>query len=98
MQTGESCPMLAVGRSRQGRVNLYALPPCERADERVFGMGNPAADLMFVGEGPGEQEDLQGLPSSGAPGSSWTGWYWKRWAHKQDFYIANTVKCARRQP
>ena len=34
----------------------------------VFGMGNPKAGLMFVGEGPGEQEDLQGLPFVGRSG------------------------------
>ena len=34
----------------------------------VFGMGNPSADLMFVGEGPGEQEDRQGLPFVGRSG------------------------------
>ena len=34
----------------------------------VFGTGDPEADLMFVGEGPGEQEDLQGLPFVGRSG------------------------------
>jgi len=40
-----------------------ACTKCPLASTRtqvVFGVGNPAADLMFVGEGPGEQEDLQG--------------------------------------
>ena len=36
----------------------------------VFGVGNPQADLMFVGEAPGADEDIQGSRSSAAPGSS----------------------------
>ncbi len=38
---------------------------CKGRTNVVFGMGNPAADLMFVGEGPGRDEDLQGLPFVG---------------------------------
>jgi DNA polymerase len=60
----------------------------------VFGMGNPAADLMFVGEGPGEQEDLQGLPFVGRSGQLLDRLVLEEMGlTRQDFYIANTVKC-----
>ena len=38
----------------------------------VFGAGDPDAGLMFVGEGPGEQEDRDGIPFVAAPGASFT--------------------------
>ena len=41
---------------------------CERRTNVVFGVGNETADVMFVGEGPGEQEDLQGEPFVGPAG------------------------------
>ena len=44
---------------------------CALADTRtnvVFGVGNPNAEIMFIGEGPGENEDLQGLPFVGRAG------------------------------
>lgn len=60
----------------------------------VFGMGNPAADLVFVGEGPGEQEDLQGLPFVGRSGQLLDRLVLEEMGlSRQDFYIANTVKC-----
>jgi DNA polymerase len=60
----------------------------------VFGAGNPAADLMFVGEGPGEQEDLQGLAFVGRSGQLLDRLVLEEMGlTRQDFYIANTVKC-----
>ena len=41
---------------------------CKGRTRVVFGVGNPRADLVFVGEGPGEQEDLQGEPFVGRSG------------------------------
>ena len=41
---------------------------CETRHNVVFGVGNRNADIMFVGEGPGEQEDLQGRPFVGRAG------------------------------
>jgi uracil-DNA glycosylase family 4 len=70
---------------------------CRLANGRtnvVFGMGNPTADLMFVGEGPGEQEDLQGLPFVGRSGQLLDRLVLEEMGlTRQDFYIANTVKC-----
>jgi uracil-DNA glycosylase len=60
----------------------------------VFGMGNPKADLMFVGEGPGEQEDRQGLPFVGRSGQLLDRLILEEMGlTRADLYIANTIKC-----
>ena len=60
----------------------------------VFGMGDPNAKLVFVGEGPGEQEDLQGLPFVGRSGQLLDRLVLEEMGLKREaFYITNTVKC-----
>jgi len=59
----------------------------------VFGVGDPAADLVFVGEGPGEQEDLQGIPFVGRAGQLLTRLIEGIGFTRDDVYIANVVKC-----
>ena len=60
----------------------------------VFGVGNPQAKLMFIGEGPGRDEDLQGEPFVGRAGQLLTDIITKGMGLKrQDVYIANVVKC-----
>jgi DNA polymerase len=60
----------------------------------VFGVGNPDAALMFVGEGPGRDEDLQGEPFVGRAGQLLTEIITKGMKlRRQDVYIANVVKC-----
>lgn len=59
----------------------------------VFGVGNPDADLLFVGEGPGEQEDLTGEPFVGRAGRLLTGLIEGIGLTRDDVYIANVVKC-----
>ena len=60
----------------------------------VFGVGNPKADLMFVGEGPGAQEDLQGEPFVGRSGQLLDRLILEEMAlTRADFYVGNTVKC-----
>jgi uracil-DNA glycosylase family 4 len=60
----------------------------------VFGVGNPKAKLMFVGEGPGRDEDLQGEPFVGRAGQLLTDIITKGMGlRRQDVYIANVVKC-----
>ena len=59
----------------------------------VFGSGNPAADLMFIGEGPGAEEDRQGLPFVGAAGELLTRIIQAIEMRREDVYIANVVKC-----
>jgi DNA polymerase len=59
----------------------------------VFGVGNPQAELMFVGEGPGEDEDLQGEPFVGRAGQLLTKMIEAMGYQRGDVYIANVVKC-----
>lgn len=67
---------------------------CAGRTNIVFGVGNPRARLMFVGEGPGEDEDLQGEPFVGAAGQKLTDIITKGMGlARSDVYIANVVKC-----
>jgi DNA polymerase len=60
----------------------------------VFGDGNPRADLLFIGEGPGEQEDLRGLPFVGRAGELLTRMIEKGLGiPRSEVYICNIVKC-----
>lgn len=69
---------------------------CRLAEGRrnvVFGTGNPDAALMLIGEGPGEQEDLQGEPFVGPAGSLLNRILKAIDRERQEVYIANVVKC-----
>jgi uracil-DNA glycosylase len=69
---------------------------CRLAEGRtkvVFGSGNPTAELMFVGEGPGADEDRQGLPFVGAAGELLTRIIQAIEMTREEIYIANVVKC-----
>ena len=59
----------------------------------VFGVGNPEAELMFVGEAPGEDEDLQGEPFVGKAGQLLTKIIEAMGFARGDVYIANVLKC-----
>src|SRR2546421_10433768 len=59
----------------------------------VFGVGSPEARLMFVGEAPGEDEDLQGYPFVGKAGQLLTKMIEAMGLRREDVYICNTVKC-----
>jgi len=59
----------------------------------VFGSGNPHAELMFVGEGPGHDEDIQGLPFVGRAGKLLTQMIEAMGLSRSEVYIANVVKC-----
>jgi uracil-DNA glycosylase family 4 len=59
----------------------------------VFGDGNPKAELVFVGEGPGRDEDAQGLPFVGRAGKLLTQMIEAMGLQRKDVYIANVVKC-----
>jgi DNA polymerase len=59
----------------------------------VFGVGNPDADLMFVGEAPGADEDVQGEPFVGRAGQLLTKMIEAMGFRRGDVYIANVVKC-----
>ena len=59
----------------------------------VFGVGNPRAELMFVGEGPGADEDAQGEPFVGRAGQLLNNMIKAMGIRREDVYIANVVKC-----
>jgi uracil-DNA glycosylase family 4 len=59
----------------------------------VFGSGNPRANLMLIGEGPGEHEDLQGVPFVGAAGELLTKILEAIGVKREEVYITNIVKC-----
>jgi len=59
----------------------------------VFGVGNPKAELVFVGEGPGRDEDLKGEPFVGRAGRLLTQMIEAMGLRREDVYIANVVKC-----
>ena len=59
----------------------------------VFGDGNPKAELVFIGEGPGADEDQQGLPFVGRAGKLLTQMIEAMGLQRRDVYICNVVKC-----
>src|SRR5438128_3035290 len=59
----------------------------------VFGVGNPNADLMFVGEAPGADEDIQGIPFVGRAGQLLPKIIEAIDLKREDVYIANVIKC-----
>ena len=66
---------------------------CETRKNVVFGVGLKTADVMFIGEGPGEQEDLQGEPFVGPAGKLLDDMMAIIDLNRQNSYIANIVKC-----
>lgn len=66
---------------------------CEGRTNLVFGVGNPRAELVFVGEGPGAEEDKQGIPFVGAAGQLLTKMIEAMKFKRDDVYICNVVKC-----
>ena len=66
---------------------------CDGRKNIVFGSGNPRAELVFVGEGPGEQEDLQGVPFVGPAGELLTKMIQAMGFSRDEVYICNVVKC-----
>ena len=59
----------------------------------VFGVGSPVADLMFIGEAPGRDEDIQGIPFVGRAGQLLTRIIEAINLKREDVYIANVIKC-----
>lgn len=92
-------PMLAAPEPSwaQLQAQVAACQRCRLSQSRtqtVFGRGNPAARWLFVGEAPGEQEDLQGLPFVGPAGKLLDNMLAALGLDReQDIYIANVLKC-----
>ncbi|TLN14216.1 uracil-DNA glycosylase, partial [bacterium] len=77
----------------------FALEGCQRCNlaagrtNIVFGVGNPSAEILFVGEGPGENEDLRGEPFVGRAGELLNKMIAAIGLAREKVYIANVVKC-----
>lgn len=74
-------------------VNCKKCGLCRTRTNVVFGVGNQDTDIMFIGEGPGEQEDLQGIPFVGAAGKLLDDMLSIIDIDRTNCYIANIVKC-----
>lgn len=66
---------------------------CENRKNVVFGVGNKEADIMFIGEGPGADEDTQGEPFVGKAGKLMNMAFDMLGIKREEVYIANIVKC-----
>jgi len=96
-------PLIQVARSSQEALEAIRAdigPNCSRCKlhklgrtQIVFGVGNPDADLMFVGEAPGGDEDIQGIPFVGRAGQLLTKMINAIQIERDDVYIANVIKC-----
>ena len=99
LREAETAP--EVGMSGQERLravekearNCTACRLCEGRNTVVFGDGNEGADLMFVGEGPGYNEDQKGLPFVGPAGQLLNRIIQAIDLRREDVYITNVVKC-----
>lgn len=85
------------GRSLEGLAREVArcrrCPLHKSRKNPVFGQGNPGARLVFVGEAPGREEDLQGLPFVGEAGALLTRIIEAMGLTRKDVYICNVLKC-----
>ena len=94
-ETAESSPR--VWTLRTIREDIGDCTRCKLATlgrkQVVFGVGNPDADLMFVGEAPGADEDVQGVPFVGRAGQLLTKMIEAMGFRREEVYIANVVKC-----
>ena len=66
---------------------------CKTRTNLVFGTGDPDAEIMFIGEAPGYEEDMQGLPFVGRAGQLLTKIIAAMGYERKDVYIANVLKC-----
>ena len=66
---------------------------CQNRTNTVFGVGNPNADVMFIGEGPGADEDQEGEPFVGKAGKLMNQAFIGEGISREKVYIANIVKC-----
>jgi DNA polymerase len=84
-------PSLEAVREELGECTRCKLHPTRKTI--VFGTGNPKAGLVFVGEAPGEEEDLQGKPFVGRAGQLLTKIIGAMGLSREEVYIANIIKC-----
>jgi len=91
---GSAPESAALSQVREELGECTRCPLCEERTKIVFGEGNPNAELMFIGEGPGEQEDLSGRPFVGRAGELLTAMIERGLdIPRGEVYICNIVKC-----
>ena len=78
---------------KQSINNCQKCKLCQNRQNIVFGVGNPNAEIMFIGEGPGGDEDRQGEPFVGKAGQLMNKAFDIVGIKREDVYIANIVKC-----
>ena len=94
--TGSAVSAVATKTLDEVRTELGDCKRCKLCNGRtqiVFGTGNPRAELVFVGEGPGADEDAQGIPFVGKAGQLLTKMIEAMKFRRDDVYICNVVKC-----
>ena len=74
-------------------INCKKCKLCNNRTNIVFGVGNKNADIMFIGEGPGADEDRQGIPFVGRAGKLMDKAFEGLGIDRSSVYIANIVKC-----
>ena len=106
VETADQSAYVSTADGTSDRVSLLQIiadeigPDCQRCKlgklgrkQIVFGTGNPHAELMFIGEGPGADEDAQGLPFVGRAGQLLNNMIAAMGLKRDQVYIANIVKC-----
>jgi uracil-DNA glycosylase len=96
----ETVPVFTSAAAALAAIKTEIGPDCSRCKlhtlgrrQVVFGVGNPEADLMFVGEAPGADEDVQGIPFVGRAGQLLTKIIEAIGLTRDQVYIANVIKC-----
>jgi DNA polymerase len=99
-KNGEAVPVFTNPADVLAAIKVEIGPDCSRCKlhtlgrrQIVFGVGNPDADLMFVGEAPGADEDVKGEPFVGRAGQLLTKIIEAIGLKREDVYIANVIKC-----
>lgn len=86
-------PHIPLDELRQQVEACHACPLAGGRTQTVFGDGNPDARVLFVGEAPGKNEDLQGIPFVGAAGQQLNRLLEIAGLKREDVFIANVLKC-----
>lgn len=89
----ETTPHLSLEQLREQAETCRACPLWEGRTNLVFGVGNPEARVLIVGEAPGKNEDLQGEPFVGAAGKKLDALLAIAGLKRSEVYIANVLKC-----
>ncbi len=92
-QAGPVVPGATLDEVRRELGDCTRCKLCKGRKQIVFGVGNPRAELLFVGEGPGAEEDKQGVPFVGEAGQLLTKMIEAMKFSRDSVYICNVVKC-----